>query len=61
MIETKSRRSAIIPPMVGLTIGVHNGKGYVAVVITKEMLDFKLGEFSPTRVIRSRVGDKKAK
>jgi small subunit ribosomal protein S19 len=61
MIETKSRRSSIIPPMVGLIIGVHNGKNYVAVIITKEMLDFKLGDFAPTRVIRSKMGDKKAK
>ncbi|HJN38514.1 MAG TPA: 30S ribosomal protein S19 [Gammaproteobacteria bacterium] len=61
IIKTKSRRSAIIPPMVGLVISVHNGKSFVAVLITKEMLDFKLGDFAPTRVIRSKVGDKKAK
>ncbi len=61
IINTNSRRSAIIPPMVGKTFGVDNGKGKVAVVVTKEMLDFKLGDFAPTRVIRSKLADKKAK
>lgn len=51
-IKTWSRRSSITPEMVGLTIGVHNGKIHIPVFITESMVGQKLGEFSPTRVFR---------
>lgn len=53
VIKTWSRRSIIIPEMVGLTIAVHNGKKFIPVFITENMVGHKLGEFSPTRVFRS--------
>jgi small subunit ribosomal protein S19 len=61
-IETKSRRSMIVPLMVGLTIKVHNGRVYVPVLISEEMVGFKLGEFSMTRLFKGHSGgDKKTK
>jgi len=60
-IKTWSRRSMIIPDMVGLTIAIHNGRMHIPVLINEEMVGHKLGEFSPTRTFRSHVGDKKAK
>lgn len=59
-IKTWSRRSMILPDMVGLTLAVHNGKQHIPVLIS-EMVGHKLGEFSPTRTFRSHVADKKAK
>jgi small subunit ribosomal protein S19 len=53
VIRTWSRRSAVIPEMVGHTIAVHNGKKFVPVYITENMVGHKLGEFSPTRIFRS--------
>ena len=59
-IRTWSRDSMVIPNMVGLTIAVHNGKVFVPVFITENMIGHKLGEFSPTRIFRSHTaGEKK--
>lgn len=58
-IKTWSRRSTIIPEMVGLTFAVHNGHKFVPVFITEEMVGFKLGEFAPTRVFKGHAGEKK--
>lgn len=60
-IKTWSRRSMILPDMVGLTLAVHNGRQHIPVLISEEMVGHKLGEFSPTRTFRSHVADKKAK
>ena len=53
VIRTWSRRSTVLPEMVGLTIAVHNGKAFIPVFITENMVGHKLGEFSPTRIFRS--------
>jgi small subunit ribosomal protein S19 len=58
-IKTWSRRSMILPDMVGLTIAVHNGKQHVPVIITENMVGHKLGEFAATRTFRGHSGDKK--
>ncbi len=60
-IKTWSRRSMIIPNMIGLTIAVHNGRQHVPVFVTEEMIGHKLGEFAPTRTYRGHIADKKAK
>lgn len=60
-IKTWSRRSMVIPDMVGLTIAVHNGRQHVPVLINENMVGQKLGEFSQTRTYRGHVVDKKAK
>ena len=60
-IKTWSRRSMILPDMVGLTIAVHNGRQHVPVLINEEMVGHKLGEFAPTRTYRGHAADKKAK
>ncbi len=60
-IKTWSRRSMIMPEMVGLTIAVHNGRQHVPVLVNEEMIGHKLGEFSATRTYRGHVADKKAK
>ncbi len=61
MIKTFSRASTIIPDMVGLTLSVYNGKTWVPVYITENLVGHKLGEFAPTRLFRSHAGsDKKA-
>jgi small subunit ribosomal protein S19 len=59
VIKTWSRRSVIIPDAVGLTFAVHNGKKFVPVYVTENMIGHRLGEFAPTRVFASH-GDKKA-
>ena len=59
-IKTWSRRSMVLPDMVGLTIAVHNGRQHVPVLISENMVGHKLGEFSPTRVFKGHSGDKKA-
>ena len=59
-IKTWSRRSTIIPDFVGVTISVYNGKSFIPVFVTEDMVGHKLGEFSPTRVFKSHSGDKKA-
>ena len=60
-INTWSRRSTIIPDMIGLTIAVHNGKVHVPVFITDGMIGHKLGEFSLTRMFKGHSGDRKTK
>jgi len=60
-IKTWSRRSMIVPDMIGLTIAVHNGRQHVPVMVTENMIGHKLGEFAPTRTYRGHVADKKAK
>ncbi|MDR2018979.1 MAG: 30S ribosomal protein S19 [Syntrophobacterales bacterium] len=60
-IKTWSRSSTIIPDFIGLTFAVHNGKKFIPVFITEEMVGHKLGEFSPTRTFHSHSGDRKAK
>jgi small subunit ribosomal protein S19 len=61
VIKTWSRRSTITPELVGLTIAVHNGKKFIPVFITEDMVGYKLGEFSPTRTFHSHAGDRKTK
>ena len=61
VIKTWSRRSTIIPEMVGLTLAVHNGKKFVPVFVSENMVGHKLGEFSPTRTFYGHAGDKKTK
>jgi small subunit ribosomal protein S19 len=61
VIKTWSRRSMIIPEMVGLTIAVHNGKQFIPVFITENLVGHKLGEFSPTRTFKAHSGDRKVK
>ncbi|MBI2382148.1 MAG: 30S ribosomal protein S19 [Gammaproteobacteria bacterium] len=60
-IKTWSRRSMILPDMVGMTIAVHNGKVHVPVFVSEEMVGHKLGEFAPTRTFKGHAADKKAK
>jgi small subunit ribosomal protein S19 len=60
-IKTWSRRSMILPEMVGLTIAVHNGRLHVPIYVTENMVGYKLGEFAPTRTFRVHSGDKKVK
>lgn len=61
MIKTFSRTSTIIPEMVGLTVSVYNGKTWVPVYVTENLVGHKLGEFAPTRLFRGHAGsDKKA-
>ena len=60
-IKTWSRRSVIIPEMVGLTIAVHNGRQHIPVLMTENMVGHKLGEFAPTRTFYGHAADKKAK
>ncbi len=60
-IKTWSRRSMILPDMVGLTIAIHNGRQHIPVLINEEMVGHKLGEFSPTRTYRGHAADKKSK
>ncbi len=61
VIKTWSRRSTISPDMIGLTFAVHNGKQFVPVYVTEQMIGQKLGEFSPTRTFRGHAADRKAK
>lgn len=60
-IKTWSRRSMIMPEMVGLTIAVHNGKQHVPILINDQMIGHKLGEFAQTRTFRGHSGDRKTK
>ena len=61
VIKTWSRRSLVLPEMVGLTIAVHNGKAHVPVLISENMVGHKLGEFALTRTYRGHAADKKSK
>ena len=60
-IKTWSRRSTILPNMIGLTLAVHNGKKFIPVLVTDQMIGHKLGEFAPTRTYYGHGADKKAK
>ena len=60
-IKTRSRRSMVLPDMLGLTIAIHNGRQHVPVFITENMVGYKLGEFVPTRTYRGHVADKKSR
>ncbi len=60
-IKTWSRRSMILPDMVGLTIAVHNGRQHLPILVSENMVGHKLGEFAPTRLFRGHSGDKTAK
>lgn len=59
VIKTWSRASMIIPDMVGLTIAVHNGKTFIPVFVTENMVGHKLGEFAPTRTYKGHAGNRK--
>jgi small subunit ribosomal protein S19 len=61
VIKTWSRRSTILPDFVGHTFAVHNGKSFIPVFVTENMVGHKLGEFSPTRLFRGHAADKKSK
>lgn len=61
VIKTWSRRSTIIPEMVGITLAVHNGKKFIPVFVSENMVGHKLGEFSPTRTFYGHAGDKKSR
>ncbi len=61
VIKTWSRRSTITPEMVGTTFAVHNGKKFIPVFVTENMVGHKLGEFSPTRTFHGHAGDKKSR
>ena len=61
VIKTWSRRSMVVPDMVGLTFAVYNGKRFIPVFVTEEMVGHKLGEFSPTRTFHGHSGDRKTK
>ncbi|QAX81636.1 30S ribosomal protein S19 [Candidatus Pseudomonas adelgestsugas] len=60
-VKTWSRRSMILPQMVGLTIAVHNGRQHIPVLVNEDMVGHKLGEFAGTRTCRGHMADKKAK
>jgi len=60
-IKTWSRRSMIVPDMIGLTIAVHNGRQHVPVLVSENMIGHKLGEFAPTRTFKGHVADKKSR
>jgi small subunit ribosomal protein S19 len=60
-IKTWSRRSVILPEMLGLTLAVHNGRQHVPVLVSENMVGHKLGEFAPTRTYKGHVADKKSK
>lgn len=61
IIRTWSRRSTILPQFVGLTFGVYNGRKFIPVLVTENMVGHKFGEFSPTRTFQGHTGDKKAR
>ena len=61
VIKTWSRRSTIIPEAIGLTFAIHNGKKFIAVFVTENMVGHKFGEFAPTRMFHGHSGDRKGK
>ena len=61
IIKTWSRRSTILPEFVGLTFAVHNGRKFLPVFVTEDMVGHKLGEFAPTRTFYGHAGDRKSK
>ena len=60
LIKTWSRRSTIVPEFIGYTFAVHNGKKFIPVYVTENMVGHKLGEFAPTRTFKSHAGSEKA-
>src|SRR4051812_29301518 len=60
VIKTWSRRSTVLPEMVGITFAVHQGKKFVPVFVTENMVGHKMGEFAPTRTFHGHSGDRKA-
>ncbi len=60
-IKTWSRRSMVVPDMLGLTIAIHNGRNHVPILISENMVGHKLGEFVPTRTYKGHMADKKSK
>ena len=60
IIKTWSRRSTVVPEMVGLTFAVHNGRKFVPVFVTENMVGHKFGEFAPTRTFHGHAADRKA-
>lgn len=61
IIKTWSRRSTVLPEFVGVTLAIHNGKKFLPIFITEDMVGHKLGEFAPTRTFFGHSGDKKSK
>lgn len=61
VIKTWSRRSTVLPEFVGHTFAVHNGKSFIPVFVTENMVGHKLGEFAPTRMFRGHIADKKSR
>jgi small subunit ribosomal protein S19 len=61
VIKTDSRRSTIIPDFIGVTMMIHNGKEYIALLVTEDLVGYKLGEFAKTRTFRGHSGDRKTK
>ena len=61
VIKTWSRRSTVVPEMVGVTFAVHQGKKFIPVFVTENMVGHKLGEFAPTRQFHGHAGDRKTK
>jgi small subunit ribosomal protein S19 len=61
VIKTWSRRSTVTPDFIGLTFAVHNGKKFIPVFVSEEMVGHKLGEFAPTRTFHGHSGDRKSK
>ena len=61
VVKTWSRRATVLPDMVGLTFAVHNGKKFIPVFVTENMVGHKLGEFAPTRTFHGHAADKKTK
>jgi small subunit ribosomal protein S19 len=61
IIKTWSRRSTVVPDMIGHTFAVHNGKKFIPVFVTENMVGHKLGEFAPTRTFYGHAGDKKSR
>jgi small subunit ribosomal protein S19 len=61
VIKTWSRRSTVVPELIGFTFAVHNGKKFIPVFVTENMVGHKLGEFAPTRTFYSHAGDRKSK
>ena len=59
-IKTWSRRSMVMPDMVGVTISVHNGRQHIPIFVSEDMVGHKLGEFAPTRTFRGHAGDRRA-
>ncbi len=61
VIKTWSRRSTVVPELIGFTFAVHNGKKFIPVFVTENMVGHKMGEFAPTRTFYSHAGDRKSK